>query len=219
MDISKKIFDPAKNQKKGMNLWFFLTVMLSSNIRTIIYVFHVCHLIDLRSIDQSELTEEYLLQSILKLCGDEKIIKKGHLREITGLNKDTFNDYFDDHLKEIDLYNRRIFTIKETYQILNFWQGDHQWERMEAYTKGELAKHFTQSNYENLAIDMIDNSIFTEQEYQSRHYIKPADVKKFIVNSIENKRISLNPHDTIYEKSYYSLKVFFHLYIVKEYFI
>ncbi|WP_281989726.1 hypothetical protein [Aquimarina aggregata] len=222
MDILKKIFDPVENRKKGMNHWFFLGIMLNSNIRStqrrIIYVFHICHLIDLKAIDQSELTKEYLLQFIFKLSEGKTVIKKGHIRKLTALNKDTFNAYFDDHLKEIDLYKRRIFTIKETYQILQFWQGNEKWGRMEAYTKRELANLFTQGNYENLAIDMIDNSIFTEQEYYERHYIKPADVKKIADSSIENKEKNLNKFDDNDESNISSLRFFFYFYFLYFYF-
>ena len=184
-----KAFSPSYNKEHGLTLRFIMSVMLCSTIeefeRQVIYLFHIGNIIDLRTIDRSSLTNDFLLQKILDLSGDKKYITKKDLREITGLHdRSTFNKYFAEHLINCGLSKNRGFTLLETFQVLEFWQGDDKWGRMEAFTKRELAERFMDDRYDNLEFE-ITNDIIASENYLHHDYIKPADAKKFTTSVLK----------------------------------
>jgi len=153
----------------------------------------------LTTIDSSSLTNDYLLQKIFDLAGDKKYITKKDLREITGLlDKGTFNKYFDEHLVKCGLSKNRGFTLLETFHVLEFWQGDDKWGRMEAFTKKELAEQFMGDRYDNLEFEMT-NEIIASDNYLHHDYIKPADAKTFTKNVLKKDEKAL---ELLYEEEF-----------------
>ena len=204
MMFDDRIFQPYYiKASKGVNAGFILSVLFCSKIesieRQIIYIFYMCNIIphEFLKHKSDKLNKEFLLKIIFELTANKKYIPKKDLRQLTGLeDKGTFNKYFGEHISNIGLSNNRAFTLSETYQILQFWQGDDKWGRMEAFSKGELANRFTNGNYDELEIEMT-NEIFAYDDYNHHDYIKPADTKKFI-NRVLDKE-SLN---TVYDKDF-----------------
>lgn len=224
MNSIEKIFSPAEN-RRNMCLFFFIAVMFCSNIKCfrkkVIYIFHILGIIDLRKIEKpiKDITEDYLLECIFNTFGDKKIIKKKTLRELTLLkDRETFNKYFKDHLHKNDLIGNKAFTIREVYGILQFWQGDDKWIRMESFSKGELADLFTNGKYEDLEMKMTNHSILilSKEEYFKKNYIKPATAKKFI-------EIMFKDHPSEKDKFYkdnfgiHYLKAVFYFFFIYKY--
>ena len=146
---------------------------------------------------REKLDKEFLLKLIFELSADKKFIPKKDLRTLTNLeDKGTFNKYFNEHLKKLGLSKNKSFTLSETFQILQFWQGDDKWGRMEAFSKGELANRFMNGNYDELELKMTDE-VFNYDEYRHHDFIKPADTKRFINKVLDKESLVL-----IYEEDF-----------------
>lgn len=202
--LANKLLNPYYvKANNNVSAAFILSVLFCSKIesfeRNVIYIFYMCNIIphDLLKYDREKLDKAFLLQLIFEHSANKKFVPKKDLRALTGLeDKSTFNKYFDEHLNNLGLSVNRAFTLKETYAILQFWQGDDKWGRMEAFSKGELAKRFMNGNYAELEKQMVDN-ILDYNNYYHHDYIKPADAKKFINNVLDKDSIS-----TIYEEDF-----------------
>ena len=104
---------PSYIKKNGMNLPFALCFIIHSNIidtkRRVIYIFHLCNIINLRTIQTANFKTEYLLNKIFEETAGIKIISKEALREYTGItDKKTFNKYFDHHLSKLALKKKNL---------------------------------------------------------------------------------------------------------------
>ncbi len=192
MLIEKQFTNPYYNRINGLNLGFISHVFLTSKIKKsenkLIYLFYVANIIehDTLKYHRDKLTKQYLLQKIFDLSPNKKHLTKKELRKLVGLeDRGTFNKYFGEHLKANNLENKRAFTLKEIFIILEFWQGDEKWGRMRAYRKSELAKLFMNNSYDELEFEMT-NSILDFEHYQNHDFIKPGD-KKIFENILINK--------------------------------
>jgi len=186
-----KTLSPAYNRENGVTLFFLISVFFCSNIRTtkrqLIYIFYIINdqeVVDYLKHNKSLLTDQYLLNKIFNLSNNKKYFKKGDIRSLVGLKKDTFNKYFGKYLEKCGLSKTRVYSLEETYKILSFWQGDDKWDRMKAFTKKELISTLSM-NYETLEVEMT-NEVFSIEEYKNQDYFKVADVKKYF-GSIEEK--------------------------------
>jgi hypothetical protein len=193
MSIEKFILKPLHNKRNGISLGYILSTMCSSNneLEGISKIFYIANIIDYNTL-KSKITPDLLLQKIFKVTKEKNKIKKGDLRNIIGLeDRTTSNKHLDPILIQLGLvYNildkpRRTFTLKETYSILKLWQGDDKWGRMEAYTKGEAAKLFTNGNHNNLE-EEITNGIRTFDENKNKDYLNSGEVKKLASNIFKN---------------------------------
>lgn len=164
-----------------MNLTFALYFIIHSNIidtkRRVIYIFHLCNTINLRTLQPANFTTEYILKKIFKETAGIKIISKEALREYTGItDKKTFNKYFDHILSKLALKKNRTYTLEETHRILLPWVGDgNSWQRLEAFTKRELADNFFEGKESELQFKMT-NEILNPSNYKAHDYIRPAHV-------------------------------------------
>ncbi|WP_417873983.1 hypothetical protein [Xanthomarina gelatinilytica] len=211
------IFNPYYNKRNGVKLGFILSAFFCSRIdeieRKIIYIFYIANIIphEFLKNKRAKIDKEFLLKLIFELSNNKKYISKKDLRALTGLEeKKTFNKYFDVHLDKLGLSNNRAFTLSETFKILQFWQGDDKWGRMEAFSKGELANRFMNGNYDDLEIKMTDE-VLNYAIYSHHDFIKPADAKKFI-----NKVLDKDTLELLYEEEFSLdyLSYFFIIYIV-----
>lgn len=202
--FDERIFQPyyIKASQK-VNVGFILSVLFCSKIenieRQIIYIFYMCNIIphEFLKNKREKLDKEFLLKLIFELSADKKFIPKKDLRTLTNLeDKGTFNKYFNEHLKKLGLSKNKSFTLSETFQILQFWQGDDKWGRMEAFSKGELANRFMNGNYDELELKMTDE-VFNYDEYRHHDFIKPADTKRFINKVLDKESLVL-----IYEEDF-----------------
>ena len=175
-----KILQPSYIRKNGINIPFALNFYIHSTIsdprKRVIYIFHLCNIIDLKSISSNQLSDEFLLEKIFKETDYLKIVPKVVLRESTDLtDQKTFNKYFDSHLINLDLKKNRTFTLRETYNILLPWVGDgNSWERLAAYTKKVLADNYFNGDFDLLELNMTNN-IFTSEYYKAHDKIRPVD--------------------------------------------
>ncbi len=180
------ILKPSYAKKNGITIGFVLSYLFCADdfnkpINKVIYFMHIANFIDLKKINRSEITNEYLLKIIFNYTKGKKLIKKSELREGLGLNsRDTFNKYFGEHLKSCGLENKRVFTLSETFEILKFWQDDDKWGRLEAFTKKELVMDYLKFSYDDLELKMT-NELFDYDYYKNHDLIKPADAKKFVL--------------------------------------
>ena len=209
------ILNPFYAKKNGITLGFILSYLFCSDnfnkpISKVIYFMHIANFIDLKKINKSEITNEYLLKIIFNYTKNKKLIQKSELREATGLtSRDTFNKYFGEHLISCDLENKRIFTLSETFEILQFWQDDDKWGRLKAFTKKELAFDYLKSSYDDLELKMT-NEMFDYDYYKNHDLIKPADAKKFILKYGDDIAISKIKDDV--DGDY--LDFFFHIFLI-----
>ncbi len=218
MIFDEKIFQPYYiKASNGVNAGFILSVLFCSKIesieRQIIYIFYMCNIIPHEFLKNKshKLNKEFLLKIIFELTANKKYIPKKDLRQLTGLeDKGTFNKYFGEHINNIGLSNNRAFTLSETFQILQFWQGDDKWGRMEAFSKGELANRFTNGNYDELELKMTDE-VFNYDEYRHHDFIKPADTKRFI-NKVLDKESLVLIYEDDFDVDY--LCYFFIMYLI-----
>lgn len=173
---------PSYIRKNGMNLPFALCFIINSNIvdtkKRVIYIFHLCNIIDLNNFQPFNFKTEYLLNKIFEETAGIKIISKEALREYTGItDRKTFNKYFDPHLIKLGLKKNRTYTLRETHKILLPWVGDgNSWEQLEAYSKKELADKFFDGKESELQFIMTENKIIEPDKYKAHDYIRPADV-------------------------------------------
>jgi hypothetical protein len=196
--FDNKIFQPYHvKASKGLNLGFILSVLFCSKIenieRQLIYIFYIGNIIphEFLKYQREKLNKEFLLKLIFALSGEKKCIPKKDLRFSTKLeDKGTFNKYFGAHIKKLGLSKNKSFTLYETFKILEFWQGDDKWGRMEAFSKGELAERFMHGNYNALEEIMIDE-VFKYDEYAHHNYIKPADAKKLFNLVVDSESLAL----------------------------
>ena len=66
--------------------------------------------------------------------------------------------------------------MEETHKILLPWVGDgNSWERLEAFTKRELADNFFEGKESELQFKMT-NEILNPSNYKAHDYIRPAHV-------------------------------------------
>jgi hypothetical protein len=215
--LEHKIFEPyyikANNR---VTVGFILSLLFCSKIksieRKIIYFFYICNVIpnDVLKYEREKLNKESLLQLIFELTYNKKYIKKKDLRLLTKLeDRGTFNKYFDEHLTQLGLKKNTSFTLYETFKILQFWQGDDKWGRMEAFSKRELAKHFMNDKYDELELKMTED-ILAIEVYKHHDFIKPADAKKFFNKVLHKESLQL-----LYEEEYNTdyLYFFFLLYL------
>lgn len=204
MMFDDRIFKPYYiKASNGVNAGFILSVLFCSKIesieRQIIFIFYMCNIIphEYLKYKRKKIDKEFLLKLIFGLSGNKKYIPKKDLRTLTNLeDKGTFNKYFGEHINKLGLSKNKSFTLSEAFQILQFWQGDDKWGRMEAFSKGELAKRFMNGNYDELELKMTAE-VFNYDEYKHHDFIKPADTKK-LINKILDKE-SLN---TVYDKDF-----------------
>ena len=158
-------------------LCFYIHSTISDSRKRVIYIFHLCNVIDLKKQVSSEFSNNFLLKKMFDETDNQCIISKEVLRESSGLDdKKTFNKYFDSHLINLDLKKNRIFTLRETYSILLPWVGNgNSWERLAAYTKKGLADKYFNGDRDRLELKMTDG-IFTLEHYKAHDKIRPADV-------------------------------------------
>ncbi|XLS29866.1 hypothetical protein ACJD0Z_03350 [Flavobacteriaceae bacterium M23B6Z8] len=205
MQVTEKIWQPyylkARNE---LTIGFILSVFFCSKIksteRKILYIFYIGNLIPHEFLkEHREIIDKVFLVNLLcKLSGDKKYIKKEDIRRLTGLeDKTTFNKYFGERLLQLGISKNKRFTLLEFFKILRFWQGDDKWGRMQAFTKGELAKKFTSGNYDELELQMT-NAIFTPNFYRHHDFIKPADAKKFLNDILDTESLQIS-YDEIFE--------------------
>ncbi|RMB58483.1 hypothetical protein EAX61_09245 [Dokdonia sinensis] len=203
-----------------INAEFILAVFFCSKIETfnrkLLYFFyftnHISH--NTLKFDADVYTDEYLLGVIFKSTENQKILPKKVLRELTGLkDRGTFNKYFNAHLQNLGLQNRRVFTFSESYMILKFWQDEPKGNSFEAFSKGEIAKRFTNGDYERLDL-LMTNGIVSYSEYINYDYIKPSDLNKLLTAYSELKVINSSFESKI---KYGYLELYSLLFILKKY--
>jgi hypothetical protein len=221
MIIEKHFTNPYYIKTNGLSLGFLIHLFLTSKIeepeRKLIYLFYVVGLISHYELkyERNKLTKHYLLQKIFNLSNNKKYLTKAELRKLTGLSvKDTFNKYFSEHLIANNLESKRKFTLQELFVIFEFWQADDKWGRMKAFSKKELAKRFTNNNYDQLELMMTDNLLDIDY-YKNHDYIKPGDAKKLnnvVKGILESKGVS--DSDILYEEEFDIHYLYFFLSIV-----
>lgn len=185
MSIEKFILKPLHNKRNGISLGYILSTMCSSNneLEGISKILYIANIINYKTL-KSKPTPDFLLRKIFEVTKRKKKIKKGDLRKIIGLEiTETSNKHLNPILIELDfMYNkngkpRRTFTLEETYSILKSWQGDDKWGRMEAYSKGELTKLFTDDNYDDIVFE-VTNGIRSFDNNKHNDYFSPGETKK-----------------------------------------
>lgn len=139
---------------EGTPLWFIAACMLNYNFKSfrrfLLYILHYGDNIDLWISSSKDITDEQIIVGFEPLI-TERIPKKS-LYKVTGLqSKTTFNERFAPHFKAHNLSGRKSFTLLEAYKILEFWQGEGKWGRLQAAKKEMLADILHNKNYERTA--------------------------------------------------------------------
>lgn len=176
-----------KRFKNGIPLWFILTCLIDYNFKSfrkfLIYIYHYSGYLDLRTKPSGNYTDEQII-NILDCMIKEKIRKK-NLYELTGLSKNTFNKSFKEYFKKHNLTNRRTFTLHETYQILNEWQGEGKWGQLNAIKKQTLSEIINSGDYKKTAEEFY--AFMDENSYKSKDKFSPKKIKAFITHIELNK--------------------------------
>jgi hypothetical protein len=106
-------------------------------------------------------------------------VKKTEFYEITGLSKNSFNKYFEKHLKEKGLMGRRAYTMTESYDLIGYWQGEGEWMRFQAFGKQEVAEVLHKGKVKQLASE-FKLFIQDEEEYKRSDKFSPRLLKLFL---------------------------------------
>ena len=152
-----------------------------------IYISHYGSVIDLWEIPSKDIKNEEIIAGFQPLF-TERIPKK-MLYQITGLkSKTTFNEQFKTYFEANDLIGRKSFTMLEAYKILEFWQGECKWGRMQAEKKEMLADIIHNGNYERTAEEF--RGALGKEGYRP-NLISPKKIKQLIehVNLTEENQI------------------------------
>ncbi|WP_203293585.1 hypothetical protein [Luteirhabdus pelagi] len=176
--------------KDGIPFWFMLHCILNYNFKSfkrfLIYIFHFSGFIDIRkkAVQDYKVEELYTFLEPMLIA---KIYKKDFLK-IFNVSNNTFNKYFEEHIKLNGLEGRRKYTLLEASEIINEWQGNEPWGYFEAITKENMVKGLALRDYRVLANDL--NKRF-EKEYTMNKF-SPARVKQFLehIDAHETKEAS-----------------------------
>lgn len=184
-DILRK----RKRYKNGAPLLFIIGCLINYNFKSfrnfLIYIYHFSGYLDLRKKSSDKYTDEQIINTLELLVGEK--IRKKDLYVITNQSKNTFNKNFKEYFINNDLTNRRTFSLFETYQILNYWQGDGKWGRLNAIKKQTISEIINSGNYKQTAEEFY---IFKDEKfYKSKDKFSPKEIKNFI------KHIELNEED------------------------
>ncbi len=135
---------------------------------------------------KNEITNEKLV-SILDLMFDYKVTKK-ELYKITDCSKNTFNKKLKNYLIENNLQGRRKFSLKETYGIINEWQGEGEWGAMESIEKEKLANIYSNGDYKKIAEEF--ELKFWKKFYKNNDKFSPKKVKELLkhIDEIESEK-------------------------------
>jgi hypothetical protein len=160
--------------------WFIAACLISYNFKSfrrfMIYISHYSSIIDLWETPSEKIKNEQIIAGFQPLF-PERIPKK-LLYQITGLHsRTTFNERFSTYFIENGLVGRRSFTLLETYKILEYWQGEGKWGRMQAAKKEMLAEVLHNKNYERTAEEF---KMALEKEGYQPNLISPKKIKKLI---------------------------------------
>lgn len=174
--------------------WFFVAVLCNYNFKSfkkfIIYLLHFSRVIDLRYKKSKDISNEEIIIFFEPIFSDR--IPKSLIRKLTNLKSgNTFNDKFGSYLYEHNLIGRRSFTLSETYGILNYWQGEGNWGRLNGAKKKMLADVLKNGNYERTALEF--RGAIGVDGYQG-NLISPKKIKALI------KHIDLTEDEGITEE-------------------
>ena len=166
--------------ENGIPFWFAAACLLNYNFKSfrrfMIYLSHYGSVIDLWETPSKEVKNEEIVAGFQPLF-TERIPKKT-LYQITGLHsRTTFNERFKPYFEENHLVGRKSFTLLETYKILEFWQGEGKWGRMQAAKKEMLADIIHNGNYERTAEEF--KGALGKEDYRP-NLISPKKIKKLI---------------------------------------
>ena len=221
MITEKQFTNPYYIKANGLSLGFLIHLFLTSKIKEpekkLIYLFYILNIISHNELkyERKKLTKQYLLQKIFNLSNNKVYLTKIELRQLTGLeDRGTFNKYFSKHLKANNLDSKRAFTLHELFIIFEFWQEDDKWSRMKAFSKKELAKKYTNNNYDELELIMTDN-VLDVDFYKNHDYIKPGHEKRLneVTKSIlESKGVTNS--EIFYKKEFNTHYLYFLLAIL-----
>lgn len=145
--------------------------------RAMIYILHKKGILDISDKPLSAYTERELCK-LLDSMYKEKV-KKTEFYELMKISKNTFNKYFADHIEESCLKDRRSYTLLESYELMNYWQGEGKWFRFEALKKHQIAAKLTNGDYKELAIE-FKLSLDDESKYMTSDKISPRVLKQFL---------------------------------------
>jgi hypothetical protein len=166
--------------ENGIPFWFVAACLLNYNFKSfrrfMIYLSHYGSIIDLWETPSKDIKNEEIIAGFQPLF-TERIPKKT-LYQITGLySRTTFNERFKTYFEEKDLVGRKSFTLLETYKILEFWQGQGKWGRMQAAKKEMLADIIHKGNYERTAEEF--KGALGKEGYRP-NLISPKKIKQLI---------------------------------------
>ncbi|WP_418510964.1 hypothetical protein [Corallibacter sp.] len=179
-DIDK--FKPSYQRKNGLTIGFLLFCFLGVSFkedtfdRTFAYLFHILGIINYGDLKTKypNLNDTDLLREVFFVSRNNKVYKLKLLREITGIkSKDLFRKHFETYFEEMNYTRRRVFTLEETYNILNFWNPDFKGESLQLLLKTELASIYTTGDYDLLEETFIDNNIMSLEAYKNVKKIPP----------------------------------------------
>ena len=166
--------------ESGIPYWFIGACLLNYNFKSfrrfLIYISHYSSVIDLWETPSKDIKNEEIIAGFQPLF-TERIPKKV-LYQITGLkSKTTFNEQFKTYFEVNDLIGRKSFTMLEVYKILEFWQGEGKWGRMQAAKKEMLADIIHNRNYERTAEEF--RGALGKEGYRP-NLISPKKIKQLI---------------------------------------
>ncbi|WP_340156408.1 hypothetical protein [uncultured Winogradskyella sp.] len=166
--------------ESGVPYWFIGACLLNYNFKSfrrfLIYISHYSSVIDLRETPSQDIKNEEIIAGFQPLF-TERIPKKV-LYQITRLkSKTTFNEQFKTYFVANNLIGRKSFTMLEAYKILEFWQGEGKWGRMQAAKKDMLADIIHNGNYERTAEEF--RGALGKEGYRP-NLISPKKIKQLI---------------------------------------
>lgn len=165
--------------RDGIPAWFLIACVSNYNFKSfrrfIIYLLHYSCALDLTVRKASSFCNEELIELMSPIIAEK--LPKAILRQFTGLSPNTFNDKFAPYFEENNLVGRKSFTLLETYNIFNFWQGDGDWGRLQAVKKKTIADILQKGNYERTALEF--KGAIGEEEYRD-NLVSPKKIKALI---------------------------------------
>lgn len=166
--------------ESGVPYWFIGACLLNYNFKSfrrfLIYISHYSSVIDLWETPSQDIKNEEIIAGFQPLF-TERIPKKV-LYQITRLkSKTTFNKQFITYFVTNNLIGRKSFTMLEAYKILEFWQGEGKWGRMQAAKKDMLADIIHNGNYERTAEEF--RGALGKEGYRP-NLISPKKIKQLI---------------------------------------
>jgi hypothetical protein len=184
-----------KKFKDGIPLWFIFACLLDYKFNSfkkfLIYLLHFSSLeqYDLKKRSSKDISTKEIIETLSLSFNFDDNISRRDIYTLMDISKNTFRKHFKEFFIENQIKDdKKKFTLYQTYQILNHWQGRGNWAMLQTIKKKRLAEILTSGNYKKLAFEATYD--IDEKSYKNKDKLSPSEVKAIIktIESSESKR-------------------------------